>query len=108
MPICHPNPNNYVTAINIGHKHKKQFFFVPDSILGNERNLVLVAVLIVYSYKRADEGEDFTEGNEDGGVDDADGRKGEGGGEQCAPEDAHCYCCKKLENGFLVHYSCRF
>ena len=53
--------------------------------------------MVVYSYQTADEGEDFAEGNEDGGVDDADGRESESGSEQCAPEDAHCDCRKELE-----------
>ena len=53
--------------------------------------------MVVYSYQTADEGEDFAEGNEDGGVDDANGREGEGGGEQCAPEDAHYDCREELK-----------
>ncbi|MDY6406257.1 MAG: hypothetical protein SPK97_03895 [Bacteroidales bacterium] len=54
--------------------------------------LFFVAIAVVNTYERADEGEDFTKGNEDGRVDDADGREGKGGGEQCATEDAHCDC----------------
>lgn len=53
--------------------------------------------MVVYSYKTADEGEDFAEGNENGRVDDADWREGKGGGEQCAPEDAHCDCREELQ-----------
>ena len=66
--------------------------------------LFLILVMVVYSYEATDKGEDFAEGNKDGGVDDADGREREGGGEQCAPEDAHCRCRNQLENG-LFHLS---
>lgn len=61
--------------------------------------------MVVYSYQTADEGEDFAEGNEDGGVDDADGREGKGGGEQCAPEDAHCDCREELKKRVPFHGS---
>ena len=64
--------------------------------------------MVVYSYKTADEGEDFTKGNEDGRVDDADGREGKGGGEQCATEDAHCDCPKELEKRVPFHGSSPF
>ena len=64
--------------------------------------------MVVYSYKTADKGEDFAEGNEDGGVNDADGREREGGGEQCAPEDAHCDCRKELEKRVPFHGSSPF
>ena len=59
--------------------------------------LFLILVMVVYSYQTADEGEDFAEGNEDGGVDGADRRESKGGGEQCAPEDAHCDCREELK-----------
>ena len=71
----------------------------------NGRSLFFVAIAIVDTYERADEGEDFAEGNEDGGVDDADGREGESGGEQCAPEDAHCDCREELEKRVPFHGS---
>ena len=61
--------------------------------------------MVVYSYQTADEGEDFAEGNKDGGVDDADGREGKGGGEQCAPEDAHCDCREELKKRVPFHGS---
>ena len=60
--------------------------------------------MVVYSYEATDKGEDFAEGNEDGRVNNADGREREGGGEQCTPEDAHCCCRNQLENG-LFHLS---
>lgn len=60
--------------------------------------------MVVYSYEATDKGEDFAEGNEDGRVNNADGREREGGGEQCASEDAHCRRRKQLENG-LFHLS---
>ncbi len=59
--------------------------------------LFFVAIAVVNPCERADEGKDFAEGNEDGGVDYANGRERKGGGEQCAPEDAHCNCRKELE-----------
>ena len=61
--------------------------------------------MVVYSYEATDKGEDFAEGNEDGRVNNADGREREGGGEQCAPEDAHCRCRNQLENGLVFHCS---
>lgn len=59
--------------------------------------LFFVAIAVVDTDEAADKGEYFAEGNEDGGVDGADGRESKGGGEQCAPEDAHCDCRKELE-----------
>ena len=63
----------------------------------NGRSLFFVAIAVVNTYERADKGEYLAEGDKDGGVDDADGRERKGGGEQCAPEDAHCDCRKELE-----------
>lgn len=76
-------------------------YYLP--VINEERCLLPVLVVVINTYKRAGEGKDFAEGNKDGGVNDADGREGEGGGEQCAPEDAHCDCRKKLGQRFAGH-----
>ncbi len=62
-----------------------------------------ILIVIIYSYKTADEGEDFAEGNEDGGVDDANRREREGDGKQCAPEDAHCDSREELDKRSVLH-----
>ncbi len=84
--------------------HRTQRNETEQGEIRNGRSLFSVAIAIVDTYERADEGEDFAEGNEDGGVDGADGRESESGGEQCAPEDAHCDCRKELET--LVYINC--
>lgn len=56
-----------------------------------------VAVVVVDADEGAGEGENFAEGDEDGGVNLACGRQGYSCDQQCAPESTHCSSKQELD-----------